>query len=217
MRHYIVTASNRMVITETTAKYNTYLKTLDEKCQVFTSLKKAKFHIKINEPTSFIEMPVAENLKVKFMPKRKIDDINKEAPMVSRRLIIRKNSSTKIFVSGVSDKNHAGIGVFFGQDNRKVAEKIIGRCSKDRACLYAVIKALELANPNEDLQIILDSYYVINGITKSFKLSENSDLFETIKFLMNHRAGQTDFNKTLGSTDQPVEYYTAKLLATNII
>lgn len=79
----------------------------------------------------------------------------------------------KIYTDGSSRANgqlgaRAGFGVFFGQgDPRNVSEPLRGEPqTNQRAELTAIQRALEVAPAEQDVQIITDSQYSINCVTK---------------------------------------------------
>lgn len=79
----------------------------------------------------------------------------------------------KIYTDGSSRANgqlgaRAGFGVFFGQgDPRNVSEPLRGEPqTNQRAELTAIKRALEVAPAEQDVQIITDSQYSINCVTK---------------------------------------------------
>lgn len=79
----------------------------------------------------------------------------------------------KVYTDGSSRANgqagaRAGFGVFFGQgDPRNVSEPLPGEPqTNQRAELMAIQRALEVVPGDEDVQIISDSQYSINCVTK---------------------------------------------------
>ncbi len=76
--------------------------------------------------------------------------------------------------------------VFFGEnDDRNLAERVPGAATKNRAKLYAVVRAMDILAGVSHVVVHLDSQYVVNGMTtlmagwkaKNFKDVQNADMF----------------------------------------
>lgn len=127
----------------------------------------------------------------------------------------------KIYTDGSSRSNgqlgaRAGFGVFFGQgDPRNVSEPLRGEPqTNQRAELTAIQRALEVAPAEQDVQIITDSQYSINCVTKwaagwrrngwttaSGELVKNRDLVQAILDRMEEKGqagGKTVFKWVKG-------------------
>ncbi|CAG8631966.1 11430_t:CDS:1 [Scutellospora calospora] len=87
----------------------------------------------------------------------------------------------------------AGIGVFFkNKDPRNISERLPGLLqSSNRAEVYAVIRALEICDKDQDVVINTDSTYVINNFNVKGKV--NSDLVDRMNDLIRERKGKTYF------------------------
>ncbi|RKF65763.1 Ribonuclease H [Golovinomyces cichoracearum] len=113
----------------------------------------------------------------------------------------------KVYTDGSSRRNgrlgaRAGVGVFFGtNDPRNVSEPLQGQAqTNQRAELTAVLRALQICPMEKDVQIVTDSTYTINCVTKwyqtwlknEWKTSNgsrvlNKDLVQSIRVLMDRR------------------------------
>ncbi|KAH6691001.1 ribonuclease H [Verticillium dahliae] len=71
----------------------------------------------------------------------------------------------------------AGVGVFFGVDDaRNLSERLEGEPqTNQRAELTAIIRALEIAPDEQDVQIFTDSQYSINCVTSWYKGWQKKD------------------------------------------
>lgn len=126
--------------------------------------------------------------------------------MLNKKNIINKDW-IEVYTDGACTKNgkkgsRAGIGVFFPDDPKKnYSGTLKGTIqTNNRAELYAIVKALELANSDKNIRIYTDSMYAYNSINKymknwlvnGWKLSngksvKNRDLFEELYYLMEKR------------------------------
>jgi ribonuclease HI len=112
----------------------------------------------------------------------------------------------------------AGIGVFFGpNDVRNLSEKFVdGKPSNQRAEVKAAIRALELIDLRENLEIRTDSKYLINGITEwrktwqknGWKTSngtpvQNEDLFRALILLVDKWKGKLRWKYVEGHKGEP--------------
>ncbi|KAM0335573.1 hypothetical protein ACHAQA_000621 [Verticillium albo-atrum] len=113
----------------------------------------------------------------------------------------------------------AGVGVFFGVDDaRNLSERLEGEPqTNQRAELTAIIRALEIAPEDQDVQIFTDSQYSINCVTVWYKGWEkkdwhnskgdpvkNRDLVEEVRELIDTReaeGAQTVFTWVKGHAD----------------
>ncbi|TQS34372.1 hypothetical protein Golomagni_05246 [Golovinomyces magnicellulatus] len=113
----------------------------------------------------------------------------------------------KVYTDGSSRRNgrlgaRAGVGVFFGtNDPRNVSEPLQGQAqTNQRAELTAVLRALQICPMDKDVQIVTDSTYTINCVTKwyqtwlknEWKTANgsrvlNKDLVQSIRHLMDRR------------------------------
>lgn len=82
----------------------------------------------------------------------------------------------RIYTDGSSRGNGkvgalAGVGVYFGKnDPRNLAEPLQGQPqTNQRAELTAILRALQISAPNQDVQILTDSQYSINCVTVWYK------------------------------------------------
>ncbi|OWO98592.1 hypothetical protein B2J93_2910 [Marssonina coronariae] len=115
----------------------------------------------------------------------------------------------------------AGVGVFFGVgDERNVSEPLEGKIqTNNRAELTGVLRALEIAPENRDMEIVTDSSYAINCVTLWYKSwacrgwrknngeqAENQDLIKDIRKLIDTRDAlgkDTQFTWIKGHNDDP--------------
>jgi ribonuclease HI len=99
----------------------------------------------------------------------------------------------EIYTDGACSNNgqagaSAGAGVFFGDaDERNQAFKVPGLQTNQRAEVWAIVKALEIAPVNTSVLIISDSMYAINCATKIWKVKSNLDIFEVLWKRMENR------------------------------
>ncbi|CAG8527941.1 11746_t:CDS:2 [Scutellospora calospora] len=92
----------------------------------------------------------------------------------------------------------ASIGVFFtDNDQCNLLERLPGlQQTNNRAELFAMIRALEICDKNQDITINTDSTYVINCYNTNVKI--NSDLVNRMNYLIREREGKTYFNQVKG-------------------
>ncbi|CZR53792.1 related to ribonuclease H1 [Phialocephala subalpina] len=132
-----------------------------------------------------------------------------EEKVVKKQKVGETKKKTTVYTDGSSLGNGqkgsaAGVGVYFGDlDPRNVSEPLEGMPqTNNRAELTGILRALELAPKDRDLEIITDSNYSINCVTiwydswerKQWKTSagkavENQDLIKSIKALIRERDG----------------------------
>ncbi|CAG8658468.1 36103_t:CDS:2, partial [Racocetra persica] len=93
----------------------------------------------------------------------------------------------------------AGIGVFFADNNnRNLSERLPGEIqTNNRAKLYAVIRALEIVDEQQDIIINTDSMYVINSYNNETP-KQNTDLVFRLNDLIKKRKDKTYFNHVKG-------------------
>ncbi|KAE8449725.1 hypothetical protein EG329_007500 [Mollisiaceae sp. DMI_Dod_QoI] len=142
--------------------------------------------------------------KEKGVGKEVLDD--EEEKVVKKQKVGSKRKTT-VYTDGSSLGNGkagsaAGVGVWFGNmDSRNVSEPLEGMPqTNNRAELTGILRALEIAPRDRDLEIITDSNYSINCVTvwyqnwmkKDWKTStnkdvENQDLIRGIRELIDER------------------------------
>lgn len=95
-------------------------------------------------------------------------------------------------INNGTENAHAGIGVWFGPDDRRnISEKLPGeRQTNQRAEIYAAIRAIEVAGSHKhSLKIFTDSNYVVQAVNKwipdswlqkDFEGVANEDLFRRL-------------------------------------
>lgn len=126
---------------------------------------------------------------------------------VKKQKLGESKKKTTVYTDGSSLGNGqkgsvAGVGVWFGDmDHRNVSEPLEGMPqTNNRAELTGILRALQLAPKDRDLEIITDSNYSINCVTiwydswmeRQWKTStgkpvENQDLIKDIKALIEER------------------------------
>ncbi|KAH8820462.1 ribonuclease H-like domain-containing protein [Xylogone sp. PMI_703] len=119
----------------------------------------------------------------------------------------QKSSMLRVYTDGSSRGNGkvgamAGVGVFFGEgDPRNLSEALEGPVqTNQRAELTGLLRALQIAPKDKDLEIITDSSYSINCVDKWYKKwlnngwrtatgvpVTNKDLISAIRILMEER------------------------------
>lgn len=115
-----------------------------------------------------------------------------------------------------TDRAYAGIGVWFGSYNPKnLGEPYSGEplgdgtpiITNNRAEFWAVKRALDQVDFNDDLRIYSDSEYVINVLTKwypnwkrndALEGKKNLDIITVIDLQLNQRKGKTTFTYVRG-------------------
>ena len=118
----------------------------------------------------------------------------------------QQTQETTVYTDGACINNGdedaaAGLGVWYGEeDERNLSMRVpIPQQSNQTGELMAVLMATKTHPPNEDLLIISDSKYVIDGLTKHAKLWESrnwidtnhGDIFKCIIAWMRWRNGKT--------------------------
>lgn len=110
--------------------------------------------------------------------------------------------------SRTTDTANAGCGIWFGEDDeRNMALRMPDRFRTNNAAeLAAILAAASQINIHDDLHIISDSKYVIDGITKHIEKWENigwigvknSSLFKAVVTALRLRKGITTLEKVKG-------------------
>ena len=135
-------------------------------------------------------------------PKKKIFIVKKENPLLKLELSqLKKLFSQDIIVFTDGSCSHqgttlakSGSGIYFPVPNIRHSSRVIGKQTNNRAELYAVILAVRFVNEaflllnleskkNLNLEIHLDSTYVINGL-ENYKNYANKDLWKILKDLL---------------------------------
>ncbi|PHH73885.1 hypothetical protein CDD83_4655 [Cordyceps sp. RAO-2017] len=106
-------------------------------------------------------------------PEKSSKKKSKAAAAASPQSSSSSDDVLKIYTDGSSLANgkagsRAGVGVFFGDgDARNVSERLPGEPqTNQRAELMAMLRALEIAPPEQTVQIVSDSQYSINCVTQ---------------------------------------------------
>lgn len=160
--------------------------------------------------------------KMAMRPKRAITNV-----FQSRSARSASDSTTlNVYTDGSSLGNgkrgaSAGVGVYFGVgDGRNISERLQGlRQTNQRAELTAILRTLEVVSTSQNLQILTDSQYSINCVTKwciSWEKNgwknakkqdvENQDLIRDILSRIRERTRlgtSTDFTWVKGHSENP--------------
>ena len=130
-----------------------------------------------------------------------------DTPRTAPRTTNVPNRPLTVYTDGACIKNgeedaSAGLGVWYGDDDsRNLSMKVpIQEQSNQTGELLAVLMAVKNHPPNEDLEIISDSRYVIDGLTKNRERWEarnwtdthHGDIFKCITAWTRWRNGRTN-------------------------
>ncbi|KAJ5032928.1 uncharacterized protein L3040_009517 [Drepanopeziza brunnea f. sp. 'multigermtubi'] len=149
-----------------------------------------------------------------------------EEEPVSKKAKTKLSKVIKVYTDGSALGNGrtgavAGVGVFFGVgDSRNVSEPLEGMPqTNNRAELTGILRALQIAPKDKDMEIVTDSNYSINCVTVWFrgwaakgwkksdgKDAENTDLIKAIRELIDERdenGKETKFTWIKGHNDDP--------------
>ncbi|KAI9053915.1 hypothetical protein LZ554_002860 [Drepanopeziza brunnea f. sp. 'monogermtubi'] len=154
------------------------------------------------------------------------DEEEEEEEPVPKKANTKLSKVIKVYTDGSALGNGrtgavAGVGVFFGVgDSRNVSEPLEGMPqTNNRAELTGILRALQIAPKDKDLEIVTDSNYSINCVTVWFrgwaakgwkksdgKDAENTDLIKAIRELIDERdenGKETKFTWIKGHNDDP--------------
>ena len=133
------------------------------------------------------------------------------------RTLRQKVDSTKVATDGGHAAGKAGLGVYFcnrpGDLHRPVAiaSACPGKQTNNRAEAFAILLAMLMARPDQDIEIVTDSQCSIDSlrrvcaVTRSPKLETdvaNYCVFETVRQVRSERTGEVSLTKVKSHTEK---------------
>lgn len=185
------------------------------KFKVFKTKQGAINFLRENCKTPLSELGIQEESK-----KRKVDEIGEVEKQSDHKEWIIVHTDGGCSDNG-SEKAIGGIGVYFeNKEYMDLSERFKGKQTNNRAEVTAIIRALEVIDPNKNVKIHTDSEWSINCINGIWNFKCNGDLIIQACELISNRkknGSLTELIKVDGHSGAKDGNYYADLLATKAI